>query len=437
MVVRPYDFNRMSSINMFNLAMVKGAHSIPISYNLNLLRNPIKLGNRKIANSMSIHPLEGFDGNLDGSPGELSFNKYKRFAKSGVGIIWFEATSISKDGIGNTRQFYINKDNVSDYKRLVKAVDEEQKNFWGTIPFKVLQITHSGRLSKPNPMTIFINPYLDKYYPKNLKIVSDEYIEELEDKVVEGAYLAAEAGFDAVDLKLCHDFLFRELLAGFTREGKYGGSFENRTRFTFNIISKIQKQLRDSIGLCVRLNAYDNIPYPYGWGMKQKEGVMEADLTEPKKLIRFLEGKGIKLFNITSIMPRIAPRREGYKAYFEKGAEIFPYEGEEFLLDATRQLKEYAPNSLFIATGLSWYQQFAPFVGAGGIEQKWFDIAGFGRMALAYPEMIENILKGNPIDKDKCCITCDGCYSCMEKNVPVGCIAKNPFYKNMVRGDNK
>ena len=47
---------------------------------------------------------------------------------------------------------------------------------------------------------------------------------------VKAAKLAFEVGFDAVDIKACHGYLISELLACYNRQGRYGGSFENRTR---------------------------------------------------------------------------------------------------------------------------------------------------------------------------------------------------------------
>ena len=47
----------------------------------------------------------------------------------------------------------------------------------------------------------------------------------------EAARIAFEVGFDAVDMKSCHGYLINELFGCRERQGKYGGSFENRTRF--------------------------------------------------------------------------------------------------------------------------------------------------------------------------------------------------------------
>ena len=62
---------------------------------------------------------------------------------------------------------------------------------------------------------------------------------------------------------------------------------------------------------------------------------------------------------------------------------ITPYAGVHDLLKATRDIKAQTPGGIFMCTGLTWLEQFGANVGAGGIEQGWFDIAGFGRQAFA------------------------------------------------------
>lgn len=77
-------------------------------------------------------------------------------------------------------------------------------------------------------------------------------------------------------------------------------------------------------------------------------------------------------------------------------------------------------------------------IGAGGIKEGWFDIAGFGRQALAYPGFANDILNGNGLDKEKCCIGCFNCYKLMNPgHTHTGCIVRDkdlylPLYKEHV-----
>ena len=59
------------------------------------------------------------------------------------------------------------------------------------------------------------------------------------------ALLAKEAGFDGVDIKACHRYLMNELLASHTREGRYGGSYENRSRLLLTVIREVKKACGD------------------------------------------------------------------------------------------------------------------------------------------------------------------------------------------------
>ncbi|MFA6505348.1 MAG: NADH:flavin oxidoreductase [Treponemataceae bacterium] len=437
-VEKPYRFRKMKSLEDFDEIMKADDLRFPVSSDLSILKRPVKIGKRICPNSLAVHPLEGFDGTPDGKPGELIYRRYERYGKGGAGLIWFEACAVAGDGRCNPRQMWIKEDTVKDIKKLVDLTNMTALNTRGIKPYNVLQLTHSGRTSKdmdwnPKPLVAFKNPYIDKYYT-NITVTSDERLEQLEDEVVKAAELAAEAGFDSVDIKICHNYIMRELLSAFTRPGKYGGSFENRTRFLFNVIDKIQKRVGDAIDIGVRLNTYDSIPYPYGWGMVKVEGVMKPDLTEPKLLVRMLVDKGVKLINLSTMMPRYQPYGKGVLAAYEPGSEILPYQGTYYLLDATREIKQAVPEAVIVATGLSWFEQFGANVGAGGIEKGWFDIAGFGRQGFAYPDFAVDILDHGKMEHSKCCVTCDKCYELIELHVESGCVVRDskvyaPIYK--------
>ncbi len=79
--------------------------------------------------------------------------------------------------------------------------------------------------------------------PPDYPVISDDELERLEDDYVEAARLAVQAGFRAVDIKVTHGYLLSELAGAKVREGRYGGSLENRTRFVRNVIGKIRAAL--------------------------------------------------------------------------------------------------------------------------------------------------------------------------------------------------
>jgi 2,4-dienoyl-CoA reductase-like NADH-dependent reductase (Old Yellow Enzyme family) len=314
---------------------------------------------------------------------------------------------------------------VTEIKRLVDESDAHAINKYGRKPYNVLQLTHSGRRSvdenwNSQPLAVVENPYIDDHNSIDgssgeITIATDEKIEEIVEGFIRGAELSVECGFDSVDVKICHEYVLRELLAAYNRPGKYGGSFENRTRATLDIIHGIKKRCGNDIAICVRLNAYDCIPWPHGWGMKQEEGVMEPDPTEVIKLCNMLVAEGVDLINLSTMMPRYQPVGRGYLAEIEEDAIIEPYKGVFALLSMTHNIKEAVPGGKFVATGLSWLENFGGAVAAACIKEGWFDFAGFGRQAFAYPDFAEDIINTGKMVRSKCCITCDKCYDLIQK----------------------
>ena len=143
----------------------------------------------------------------------LTARRYLRYAEGGSGIIWFEAVAVSPDGRSNPNQLWLHKENVARFKSLISNV-RKAANQKGNRPLLVIQLTHSGRYSKPEgkpkPMVAALNPVLDNTEPYML---SDDDLKRIQDQYIIAAKLASLAGFDAVDLKACHGYLMVELLA--------------------------------------------------------------------------------------------------------------------------------------------------------------------------------------------------------------------------------
>ena len=418
--------------------------NIPISEDLDVLKRTVSIGDSSIPNSLGIHPMEGCDGTAEGKPDELTYRRYERFARGGAGLLWFEATAVVNEGRANPRQIYICQENKEEFKKLLDSAIEAAKEEFGENyePYTVVQLTHSGRYSRPidNPAPIIAtkNPYLGRNLPDDYPVITDEELEDLEDKFVEAAALAKEIGFNAVDIKACHGYLNSELLSAFTREGKYGGSFENRTRFLLNIVDKINARVGDGLDIAVRMNAYDSVPYPYGWGV-DKDDFLKADLTEPIKLVKALYDRGVRLINLSTGNPYYNPHvGRPYDIGYYTPPE-HPLEGTARMLDIIKQIQERVPEMVVMATGFSWLREFAPYIAAGGIQEGWFTIAGFGRQAFAYPDFAKDILTNGAMDRKKCCIACSKCSEIMRDWGKAGCVIKDakiyaPIYREGRKG---
>ncbi len=409
------------------------------------LAQPVSAGRFKMGNSLAIHPMEGCDGTLDGAPDELTWRRYLRFAAGGVKLIWFEATAVREDGRANTRQLWIRRENVGEYARLLEAVRSRHRQDWGTdsdllIP---VQLTHSGRYSVPRRTIACHTPYLDAKTgtPPDYPVITDDQLERLEDDYVEAARLAAEAGFEAVDIKATHGYLLSELLGAKTREGRYGGPLENRLRFFRNVMGKIRAALGDRLLLCMRLGCFDGVPYlrdpqtglgvpcdyslpyPYGFGVNPENPQVE-DLSEVKQAIECFRSWGLCLLNVSLGSPYYNPH---IGRPFEKPDEGNYEEPEHPLLGVDRhfriagELQRAFPDLPMVGTGYSWLQKYSINAGAANVGQGLIRLMGIGRNALAYPDFARDALEKGELDERRVCKTLTYCtYLMRQKHHPTG-----------------
>lgn len=409
-----------------------------------VLKTPIKVGNKTAANRLVCQAMEGCDGTAEGSPDSLTKRRYERFAKGGAGLIWFEATAVMEEGRANPRQLYINETNLDNFKRQVEEIKETALKTNGYEPIVIMQATHSGRYSKPNgtpaPLIAYNNPIFENDNPiPSDRIVTDEYLDRVGAALVNGALLAEKAGFDGVDIKCCHRYLNSELLSAFNRAGKYGGSFENRTRLLRESIKGAIDSCSKDFIVSSRLNVYDGFAYPYGFGVKN-DGSLDFDATEPDMLIKELYKYGVRILNITMGNPYFNPHINRPFAHGEYEAPEHPLTGVARVLNGTAELKKLNPEMLLICSAVSFLGVAAPNVVSAFIKNNKFDFAGFGRTVFAYPDFANDILKNGGMDKNKICICCSKCTEIMRKpgGTP-GCVIRDkevylPIYKELCGG---
>jgi len=415
--------------------------NLPYSEKTDILKESFSVKGKIIPNRLACQAMEGCDGTPTGEPDVLTKRRYERFAKGGAGIIWFEATAVLPEGRANPRQLYINDGNLDAFKRQVEEIKETALKTNGTEPIIFMQATHSGRYSKPNgvpePLIAYNNPIFEKDNPISKdRIVTDEYLDRVGEALVKGAVLAEKAGFDGVDIKCCHRYLNSELLSAYEREGKYGGSLENRTRLLReSVAGAIQNCSKDFL-VSSRLNAYDGFPYPYGFGVS-KDGGTEVNLNETVWLVKELYNLGVRILNITMGNPYFNPH---VNRPFAQGAytiDEHPLQGVKRVLDGISELKKSVPDMAIISSAISYLGVAAPNVVAAYIENGGFDFAGFGRTIFAYPDFANDIIKNGEMDKNKCCICCSKCTEIMRKpgGTP-GCVIRDkdvymPIYKEL------
>ncbi len=436
----------LSSIEQLQKLARSLSLKIGASEDVSVLAKPVGVGNLVAPNSLATQAMEGCDGDSEGRPGPLTFRRYERFAAGGAGVIWSEAIAIVPEGRANPRQLWLNEKSRDGLAAMIKRARAAAAARYGRDhrPIIVAQLTHSGRYSKPKgvpePMIGQHDPYRDVMVPQNppdinaakklpadWPVVTDEYLDGLQEHYVKAAKVAFEVGFDAVDIKSCHGYLINEMFACYNRQGKYGGSFENRTRILLETVDRIHEKLGADKMVTTRLPMYDAIPYPYGWGV-DKDDYTKPDLSEPKKLVKLLADRGVKILNTTVGNPYYSPHmgrpfNEAIIGAYEQPEH--PLVGVHRIITITGELQKSAPDMAVVGTGYSWLRSMLGYVAAANKKNGLVTIAGAGRMSFAYPDFPNDIITRGKMDPDKTCIGCSGCTQIMRDRGTTGCVVRD------------
>lgn len=402
---------------------------IPLQQDVSPLYQPLTLGAFRAENRIAFQPMEGTDGTLDGAPDELTCRRYERFAKAGPGLIWFEAVATVPEGRASAHQLYLTEKNVDAFKRLNDQIRETSMKLNGYAPILVMQATNSGRYSRPNgtpaPRIAYSCPPLEDTPLPEECIVSDEELHVFEAAYEKTARLCQRAGFDGMDVKCCHRYLACELLSAYTRKGEYGGSFENRTRFLKNCYrASLAGIAGGNFFLTTRMNAYDGFAYPYGFGVKEGTG-LEPDMTEAIRLIKELKAEfRIPLINVTMGNPYKNPH---VNRPYDNGNYVpdeHPLEGIGRMMKGVSEI-QHAVDVPVIGSAFSYLRQFSPNLAAAMVANGHAAMCGFGRMAFACPEFVQEARANGCIDKNRVCLTCGGCAQLLRAGRPAGCILRD------------
>ena len=407
---------------------------IPYSEDFSQLAKNQKVGRFTAPNRIVYQPMEGQDADESGNPTEITYERYRALARGGAGIIWVEAVSVVYEGRSNKHQLLITAENVDSFAKLVCEIKKTCLEKNGYEPIVIIQLNHSGRHSKPDgipaPMVAHHIPERENPLLDESKIVTDEYLTELSEKFVECSILSEKAGFDGIDIKCCHGYLYSELLSSFDREGIYGGDYEGRTRLLVDTVKKVRKALKPETILCSRLNVYDGYRFKHSFATDALDSE-KYDLTESKCLVGELRPY-IDLLNITVGSPYY---NSDVSRPYRVGVDVPPtnaLRAEVRMFEAAREIHRAYPDLPCVNTGISGLCEKSPFAAAGMIEEDYTTFVGFGRMSFAYPGMAADILN-NTFDDKKCCVACSGCSTLKKNGLLSGCIIRNDMYKNIFR----
>ncbi len=215
---------------------------------------------------------------------------------------------------------------------------------------------------------------------------STERLKEIVKEYGRAAARAVQAGFDAVEFHAAHSYLPHEMLSPGTnhRTDEYGGSFENRCRFLWEIIAEVRANIPDDMPMFMRVDCIDEL---------MSENMTEAEIVE---FINRSADLGVDVADLS----------RGNAMSFATVYEVPPYELEpgfnvENIYNIKKQIKIPVMGVGRINT---------PALANKVIEEGKFDLVAIGRAQIADPQWVEKARNGQD-DLIRKCIGCDqGCY---------------------------
>ncbi len=310
-----------------------------------------------LQNRVVVAPMSRVSTVGDGVPTEQMNTYYRRYATGGFGLTITEGTYIDR----SFSQAYPNQPGITN---------EQQQKGWETIVSStheaggkiILQLMHAGALSQHlsntrsassiQPVRHMLGGYSNKQ--GDFPLPEAMNLSEIDDAIrsfTDSAVRAQKSGFDGIEIHAANGYLLDQFLTDYTnnREDQYGGSVENRCRFTTEIISSIKNVVPNNFIIGVRVSQGKVNDFDYLWpnGINDGKVIFTCLKNAGADYIHFAsEGKGFNHGCLTrdrQSLPRLAREITGLPVIANGGLDN-PDE-------AIRILKEGHADFIALGTG--------------------------------------------------------------------------------------
>jgi 2,4-dienoyl-CoA reductase-like NADH-dependent reductase (Old Yellow Enzyme family) len=281
------------------------------------LFDPLPVRGVTFANRVFVSPMCEYSSN-DGFANDWHFVHLGSRAVGGAGLVFTEATAVTPEGRISPEDLGIWKDEHLDMlSRIARFVTEQ-----GSIPG--MQLAHAGRKAStyrpwsgdgavpeqqggwPKVLAPSAIKFTDSY-PQPIEMTAQDVAAAIE-AFAAAAKRAHAAGFRVIEIHAAHGYLIHEFLSPLSnqRSDRYGGSFENRTRFLREIAGAIRRVWPDELPLFTRISSTDWVEG--GW-----------DIEQSIELARQLKSLGVDLIDCSSggnVATARIPIGPGYQTAF-------------------------------------------------------------------------------------------------------------------------
>ena len=398
-----------------------------------ILLSPIQIGSRTCVNRFFSQPMECTDADAEGNPSDMTYERYENLFRGEAGLVSLEAITITDKNRSRLNQLFIMPQNQPALTKFVKRLREVNPK-----TLFIYQLTHSGELSNPE----FSKPLSVRPLPGfTADVFTEDEFEKIMDDFVLAAKITYDSGADGIDMKFCHGYLGSQILRPYnTRKWKYGGKWENRRQFAFDLYERIRKIIPDKNFLIgSKISVWEG--FPGGFGTPGPDTPV-IDLTEPIDLVKGLEERGAQYFIQSAGSPSItisltqADKEHPYFAYLHQ------YFAKVLKENARKETVIIGSNYSVFGKGFNKLQAVTREdsallnYGAQNIEKGYVDMIGLGRQSLADPLLPLKVREGREAEIEYCTAD-DHCLELLIRQKPIGCCTYNKRYTQILQETRK
>ena len=225
---------------------------------------PLTLRNRTIRSA-------AFESMCPGNaPSEQLLEYHRSVAAGGVGMTTIAYAAVAQSGLSFERQLWMRPEIVPGLRRVTDAIHQEGAA-------ASIQLGHCGNMSHKSicgVLPVGASSGFNLYSPTLVRGLRSGELPQLAKAYGESVRLAREAGFDAVEVHAGHGYLISQFLSPYTnhRKDAYGGSLENRMRFTDQVMEEVMEAAGSDLAVLVKTNMRDG----FRGGMEIEEALQVA-----------------------------------------------------------------------------------------------------------------------------------------------------------------
>ena len=344
------------------------------------LFEPGRIGTVTLKNRLIMAPMGVMYADAEGRLTDRYYYFLEERARGGVGMITTEAVRMIKPQILPPYTLTIHDDSyIPSYSKLTDIFKKH-----GTKSF--LELAHVGTIpTEHDPKFIPSGPTAIRYHVTGavLREMDKEEIPYVVQKFVDAALRAKKAGFDGVNIDGAHGTLLSLFLSPRTnkRLDEYGGSLQNRARFSCEVIRMVKEEVGNDFPIIFRMSGDDFVE----GGVRIDDALKQAPL--------FVEA-GADALDVSGGIFRLSHHLMAPTLYKEDGCRVH-------LAAAIKRVV----NVPVITTG----KLHNPFLAEKILEEGKADFIGLGRSLLADPYLPNKVKEGR-LKEIRPCIYCNlGC----------------------------